>query len=570
MNTSLSSDLNVSDTALHHSPLLTLLLHRRGITTVDEANVFLSPSYDEHVHDPFLMQGMERAVERVLAAVDANEKIVIYSDFDADGIPGAVVLHDFFYEIGFTNFENYIPHRHDEGFGVHIDAIDQFQRDKVDLIITIDCGIADVEEVARARFHDIDVIITDHHEPNGKKPGALAVLDPKQPDCSYPFDGLCGAGVVFKLVQGMLQRRDFGIMSGREKWLLDMVGLATLSDMVPLVGENRVFAYYGLQVVRKSRRPGLQKMIRLLRMQQQRITEDDIGFMIAPRINAASRMGIPMDAFTFLATTDHAIADRTVKHLNRVNDERKGTVASMAKSIKQKIQHRNKNDGKVPDVIVAGDPDWKPSLLGLVANTLSDEYDRPVFLWGRDGRDVLKGSARSNGRVDIIKLMESAGDVLDAYGGHQQAGGFAISHEYIHQLEGRLIDALRDVGEELLNDTNDVIDTDLTLADVNDRVYDEIAMLAPFGVGNEKPTFRFRDVIIKEVRTFGKENNHLELTFHNERHTPIKAIGFFCSVRDFTVRICAGEPITLIATMERSYFRGRPELRLRIVDIHEN
>ncbi|MEX1087263.1 MAG: DHH family phosphoesterase, partial [Candidatus Paceibacterota bacterium] len=237
--------------ALHHSPLINHLLQRRGITTPEDAERFLKPNYDEHIHDPFLMLGMKEAVERVLQAIDNNEKVLIYSDFDADGIPGAVVLHDFFKEIGFENFTNYIPHRHDEGFGVHLDAIDQFEKDGVQLLITIDCGIADVDEVARAREHGIDVIITDHHEPNGKEPDTVATLDPKQKKCNYPFKELCGSGVIFKLVQGVLATRNFGVTEGREKWYLDMVGLATLSDMVPLVGENRVFASYGLKVLQR-------------------------------------------------------------------------------------------------------------------------------------------------------------------------------------------------------------------------------------------------------------------------------------------------------------------------------
>ncbi|MEX1087130.1 MAG: DHHA1 domain-containing protein, partial [Candidatus Paceibacterota bacterium] len=274
---------------------------------------------------------------------------------------------------------------------------------------------------------------------------------------------------------------------------------------------------------------------------------------------------VPMDAFTFLSTRDQSVADSAVKHLNEINDERKGVVASMAKAIKQKLKKNNSNGAK--EVIVAGDPEWKPSLLGLAANALAEEYDRPVFLWGRDGREALKGSARSNGRVDLVKVMEKARSVLDAYGGHQQAGGFAVSHEKIHMLEDALIDAAKAVGEEELNPATELIDTDLTLDDVTDEVYSELSQLAPFGVGNAKPTFRFPNIIIRRVRSFGKQNNHLELVFHTSTGREVKAIGFFASADDYSANIRKDQPVTLIASMERSYFRGRPELRLRIVDI---
>ena len=563
-DTQTSAALNETE-VLHHSSLLNTLLLRRGITDSDAAEHFLNPSYRDHLHDPHELKGMNAAVERVLRAIDKNERILIYSDFDADGIPGAVVLNEFFRAIGFENFEHYIPHRHDEGFGVHLGAIEQFKDDGVDLVITIDCGIADSDEVARAREHGMDVIITDHHESNDNLPDATAIIDPKQEGCGYPFPDLCGAGVIFKLVQALLSARDFELPIGREKWMLDMVGLATLSDMVPLVGENRVLASYGLTVLRKSRRPGLMKMMRELGITQPRLTEDDIGFMISPRINAASRMGVPMDAFTFLSTRDHGEADRSVKHLNTINEERKGVVASMVKEIKKRLDgHERTSD---TPVIVAGDPEWKPSLLGLAANTLAGELDRPVFLWGRDGKHELKGSARSNGRVDLTKLMEGAGDVLTQYGGHKLAGGFAVDHESVHRLEEALLQAAENVPEEPLDETDGEPDAELRLADVRDELFDEINRLAPFGVGNPKPLFRFRDVKIESARTFGKQNNHLELQLTTPDTRPVKAIAFFKTPQDFGRDLTQGKYITLTAHMERSFFRNRPELRLRIVNI---
>ncbi|MBX4209544.1 DHH family phosphoesterase, partial [Candidatus Parcubacteria bacterium] len=348
------------------------LLSARGVKTREEAEAFLSPDYDLHTHDPFLMKDMDRAVERVYKAIKSGEKTVIFSDYDADGIPGAVILHDAFKKIGFANFENYIPHRHDEGFGLNKAAIDGFKESGATLMITIDCGIADIDEVAHAKSLGIDAIVTDHHVPHDELPPAYAILNPKAAGCAYPEKMLCGSGVIFKFVQALFRKHgaEFGIKPDWEKWFLDMVGIATLSDMVPLTGENRTFAYYGLQVLKKTKRPGLSRLFEKLRVKREHISEDDIGFTITPRINAASRMGEPSAAFDLLSTDDEAKADAYADALEHVNNERKGTVAALVKEVKKILAERNVEEKRV---IVLGNPLWRPSLLGLVANSLAEE-----------------------------------------------------------------------------------------------------------------------------------------------------------------------------------------------------
>src|SRR3989338_2122974 len=372
---------------LAYSPLLRQLLVGRGIVSAEEAEKFLNPHYENHSHDPFLMKDMEKAVERILKVVKDDERIAIFSDYDADGIPGAVVLHDFFKRIGHLNFENYIPDRHGEGFGLNASAIRELHESGCRLLITIDCGITDTEEVAHAIELGMDVIITDHHLPGAEIPHAYAILNPKQADCRYPEKMLCGSGVIFKLIQALcfeIRNSKFDIPetifpAGQEKWLLDMVGLATLSDMVPLTGENRVFAHFGLKVLRKSPRKGLRELLSVLRLNRSELTEDDIGFSISPRINAASRMGVPMDAFRLFATSDEAEAATLARHLDKMNTERKGKVASLVKEVRRTVEERG--EGKV---IVAGNPNWRPALLGLVANSLAEDMHCPVFLWGRE------------------------------------------------------------------------------------------------------------------------------------------------------------------------------------------
>ncbi len=568
-------------------PFVRDLLYGRNIIEETDAQRFLNPDYDLHTHDPFLLKNMEKVVDRIFLAMEKNEKIAIYSDYDADGIPGAVVLHDCFKKISYENFVNYIPLRNEEGFGLNKNAITDLCSQGATLLITIDCGITDVEEVSHALECGIDVIITDHHIPGALLPKAFAIINPKLKGDEYPEKMLCGSGVIFKVVQALLSKGAatgrFTVAHGQEKWMLDMVGLATLSDMVPLVGENRVFAYYGMTVLHKSPRVGLMKLFSLLKIQQQNATEDDIAFMITPRINAASRMGIPLDAFKLLSTTDEVEAEMLALHLHAKNDERKGVVAGMVKEIKKKIQARENGGehitGIMREVLVIGNPYWKPSLLGLVANSFSDEHNRPVFLWGREGEKesdekselVIKGSCRAGGDTNVVALMERVKDVFIEYGGHKGAGGFSVSQEHIHTLEERLNIAYAEMVSELNNGSHKisetVVDKKLSLDDVNWQTYTHVEKFAPFGCENPKPLFLFENIIVASIKLFGKEKNHLEIKFKNSKGKDVTAMAFFSSPEKFSVPVNIDSRISLVATIEKSMFRNFPELRLRIVDI---
>jgi single-stranded-DNA-specific exonuclease len=545
-----------------HSDLVASLLSARGIQTQEEAARFIAPDYERDSHDPYLLKDMDRAVARIIAAIEAQEHIVIYSDYDMDGIPGAVALGDFFKKIGYKNYTHYIPHRNREGFGLNIPAIEQLSKQGANMIITVDHGIGAVKETERAQELGIDVIVTDHHLPHETLPPAYAVIDHKRTDCTYPEKILCGAGVAFKLVQALVRSGHWDIPAGWEKWLLDMVGMATIADMVPLTGENRMLAYYGLVVLRKSKRPGLRALLAQAKVDQRNVTEDDVGFSIAPRINAASRMGVPMDAFKLLATDDEAEAQTLALHLNKINDERKGHVAVIAKEIKKRIGLL----GDVRDVIVMGNPQWKPSLLGLVASSVVEEYKRPVFLWGREEGTTIKGSCRSDGSSSVVAIMAHASDSFIEYGGHVAAGGFSVKDEMIHTLEHVLIEgyerAPRDVGG-----TGRAVDMQLSLGDVTHATWNMISALAPFGEGNPKPLFLFEHLTVEEVRMFGKGSEHLELTLRDGHGDTAVAIGFFMNPEQFETKVETGSVIDLIATVEQSNFRGRRSIRLRIVDV---
>ncbi|MFA6251344.1 MAG: single-stranded-DNA-specific exonuclease RecJ [Candidatus Paceibacterota bacterium] len=544
--------------------LLDLLLGNRGISDEDRER-FLNPSYEEHLYDPFLMKDMERACVRIFEAIEAKEKIVIYSDYDCDGIPASVIMHDFFHKINYDNFSIYIPDRHDEGYGLHHDAIDQFIQDEVKLLITFDLGITAVEEVSKAQANGMDVIITDHHEPQDEVPRAYAILNHKQVGCNYPDKMLCGAGIAFKLVQALVKKYGeyWKIHKGWEKWLLDMAGVATLADQVPLLNENRVLAYYGLKVLRKGHRPGLVELFRKAGVDISKLNEEDITFTLAPRINAASRMDAPMKAFEMLATTDAVEARTLSDHLVKINDERKVMVAHIMKDVKG-ILHKRENK----PLIVIGNPKWRVGILGLIASKITEEYKKPVFVWGNDGNEVIKGSCRSWGAINLVEIMSSLppGSLLE-YGGHKGAGGFSVSYDEIHFLEERLLKVFGDSIVEEESDEELKVDATISIDDVTNENYRVIEKLAPFGMGNPKPTFLFQNLEIFVIKEFGKEKNHLELTFKNSRGRQIKAISFFKTRNSFKDVLKEGDSINLVATFEKNNFAGRDELRLRIVDV---
>lgn len=560
-----------------YGELLKSLLEKRGIKTEKEADIFLNPDYTRDIHDPFLMRDMDKACTRILEAMKEMERVVIYADYDCDGIPGAVILHDLFEKVGYQNYEVYIPQRNSEGYGLNAEAIEEFKTKDVKLIITIDLGITAIEEVDLANSYGIDVIVTDHHLPRLAQAGfasiilpkAYAILNPKVDDpvsgASYPEKMLCGAGVVFKLSQGFIKKSQdiFKLKDGVEKWFLDMAGLATLSDMVPLVGENRAIAYFGMKVLRKSPRPGLQSLLAKMNIEQKYLTEDDVGFMITPRLNAASRMDNPMRAYELLSTTDEKEGSVLANHLSKINDDRKAMVKNIMRTVKKGFGERVQRE-----VIVIGNPEWRVGVLGLVAGKVMDEYKRPVFVWGKDENDLIKGSCRSDGSVSVVELMTETKESFLDFGGHELAGGFTVHAEKIHFLEESLSVSFHKVKrEKIVGETNFDVKGDLSL--VSMKNYKEFEKMAPFGLANPKPVFLFEGVKVAKLKKFGKNGSgeHLELTFIDQSNNKAVAISFFSNEESFTADIFEGAYVNLLATFDLSRFRGREELRLRVVDI---
>ncbi|OGG56684.1 single-stranded-DNA-specific exonuclease RecJ [Candidatus Kaiserbacteria bacterium RIFCSPHIGHO2_02_FULL_55_20] len=554
--------------------LVVRLLAKRGISDAAEVSAFLNPDYELHTHDPFLLHGMDVAVARLSSAIEKNERIAVYADFDCDGIPGAALLSDLFNKIGYENFEVYLPHRDREGYGFHAEAIEALAARGVKLIITVDVGTTAIDAVAYAKEKGVDVIVTDHHEISGELPDAVAVLNPKI--APYPFPHLCGAAVAFKLAQALLRSPTgelrkgaavtlagkHDIPEGWEKWLLDMVAIATVADMVPLIGENRALTHWGLQVLRKSPRPGIQALCNKLRLRQNELSESDIGFSIAPRVNAASRMDEPDLALRLLVTRDVAEAESLAAQLEKLNTKRKGVVASLVKQARTHVKERYKENDRV---VVLGNPEWKPALLGLAANSLMSDRGGIVCLWGRDANGKLKGSCRSDGDVSLAELFENAGDVFEECGGHAASGGFTVSHEQVHQLP----EVLTRAAEKLPPRADRVAlehDVSLALSDISSALFREVSKLAPFGVGNPKPVFLLSNTTITGVKRFGKENNHVEVMLEcRTSGNSARAFDFFKSPQDFSFEPEPGQFASLLATIERDSYRGG--LALRIVDI---
>jgi single-stranded-DNA-specific exonuclease len=559
----------------NHDELLDILLKNRGIKEEDKEK-FLNPKYED-LYDPYLLKDMERAVVRIFEAIEAKEKIIVYSDYDCDGIPAAVIMSDFFNKIGYENFVIYIPDRHDEGYGLHMNAIDLFIKDEVKLLITFDLGITAIEETVKAQAGGIDVIIVDHHLPSEKGlPNAYSIIDPKQDDCNYPDDMLCGGGLSFKLVEALIKKYGeyWKIDKGWEKWLLDMVGVATLADQVPLLNENRILAYYGLKVLKKTRRPGLLEIFNKAGVKLSQLNEEDVTFTLAPRLNAASRMASPMSAYEVLSTKDIVIAKTQADYLLKINDERKYLVAGIMKDVKKNLEKRKLNEEEKP-IIVIGNPKWRVGILGIIASKLTDEHKKPTFVWGSDGSDVICGSCRSYGSINLVEVMNALPEnSLLEFGGHSGAGGFSVSHDEIHFLEERLVsvfenkkisDLLSGKEEEIKEER--LIDASISMDDITNENYKIIEKLAPYGVGNPKPVFLLKNEEIFSIKEFGKEKNHLEITFKNSKGKIIKAIAFFKTIKDLGKDFKKGDKISLLVNFENNTFLGRTELRLRIISV---
>ena len=516
----ISDELSVQRIAdsLNISPILARLLVLRDIKTFNEARQFFRPSI-ESLHDPFLMDQMEEATTRVITALTENQKICIYGDYDVDGTCATALLYMFLKEL-FANVEFYIPRRLEEGYGLSTSAVDAVKEMGTDLMIAVDCGITAIEETEYANKLGMDVIICDHHQPKEELPNAFAVLDPLKPGCNYPFKYLSGAGVAFKLAQGLCERIG---KRGLPLKYLDLVALAGAADIVPLIDENRVLVNEGLNQVNLNPRPGIEALIELSRLQPGQLTSGQIVFTIAPRINAVGRLGDAERAVNLLIANNKKDALELAEVLETENYERRKIDVDTFEAAKEIVESEFDLDDDL--AIVLHNENWHPGVIGIVASRLVEKYYRPsVLLTTIDG--VAKGSARSINGFNIYEALQKCEDLLLHFGGHRAAAGLALEVEKIDEFRAKFNEVLKSsiTSEDLLQEIN--IDSKLKFSEISPKFLRILDQFSPFGPANLRPIFLAEEVhIVNTPRIVG--NNHLLASFkQNGSDKVFDSIGF--------------------------------------------
>ena len=553
--------------------VLTNLLVQRGIDTTEKAKKFFSPSLDD-LHDPFRMKDMDKAVERIERAVKAGEKVMIYGDYDVDGTTAVALVYKFLSQIGHKNLSFYIPDRYVDGYGISIRSIEHALRKGVTLVIALDCGIKAVEKVAYAKERGVDFIICDHHLPAEEIPDAVAVLDPKRTDCNYPFDELSGCGVGFKLVQAYAKRNN--IEFDKIKHLLDLLVVSIASDIVPLVDENRILAYYGLQNLNSTPSKGLLSIIKICGLEGHNITIDDIVFKIGPRINAAGRMRMDEEDVNAAPSGGHAAVSLLIEGneqeaakfgevIDSFNQDRKFIDRNVTQEAHDYVESHPELKALKSTVIY--NPKWMKGIVGIVASRLIETYYRPTVVLTKSNGFVT-GSARSVAGFDLYQAVESCSDLLENFGGHMYAAGLTMKEENVEAFTKRFNDYVeKNIDPNILVPQVD-IDSELLFSDITDKFQQQLNSFQPFGPGNTAPVFMTRGASNRgDAKLVGVECDHLrmDLIQRQKPHTTLPAIAFQQPTHFEWVR--AGKPISVCYQIVENHYRGTVSKQLRVKDI---
>ncbi len=543
--------------------VLAELLVARGVNTFEEARSFFRPSLAD-LHDPFLMKDMDKAVERLHTAISGGEKILVYGDYDVDGTTAVSLVYS--YVKRFTSrVDFYIPDRYDEGYGVSYKGIDWASDSGFTLLITLDCGIKAIDKVAYAKGKGIDVIICDHHLPEESLPEAVAVLDPKREDCHYPFDDLCGCGVGFKLVQGYSMTYNVPFESLEP--LLDLLVVSIASDLVTMVGENRVLAYYGLKRLNENPRKGLLALIALAKLEAGHVSIDDIVFKIGPRINAAGRMESGRLAVELLTAEDDTTAFEIGDEINDSNNERKNIDREITQEALEMVQNGTALASE--NVTIVYSPTWNKGVVGIVASRLVEAYYRPTVVLTKSN-GFITGSARSVQGFDLYAAIESCADLLENFGGHVYAAGLTLKEEnlkeFCRRMNGFVTSNLKpEVVVPVIE-----LDSKLDFSQITPKFFRILKQFQPFGPGNSNPVFLTEDVYDGgNGRKVGAGGVHLKLDLMQESqpYRQIPAIGF--NMAEFYDHIKAGNPVDVCYSVVENFYRGSSTIQLRIKDMRE-
>lgn len=559
-----TADLELQETIsreLNISPVIANLLINRGISNAHDARKFIRPLLRD-LYDPFLMKDMEKSVDRIIRAITSQEKILIYGDYDADGVTTTTLLINFFKDLG-IDVDFYIPDRFKEGYGLNAGAIKRIKERGIELLLTGDCGINSHEEIELANQLGIDVIITDHHEPIPPCPKAFAVLNPKQEDCPYPFKNLAGVGVAFKLIVAIRARlrdeKSYGKRLPNLKRYLDIVSLGTISDMVPLLDENHILTKHGLKEITRSSNHGIKALKEISGINGRDIGTTEVSFILAPRINSVGRLGDASISVKLLTTEEEEMAIEISKILESKNRERQSIQQNIFNEAKDLIESGIKDE----NVFFLSSPRWHQGVIGIVASKLAEEYNRPTILVSLEGESG-KGSARSINSFNIYEALLECKDMLLNFGGHEHAAGLTLEKKNMNELWKRL----KKIFDKKINKEDTTpqieIDTKISLAELSIDLIKDIESLGPFGFSNPEPAFSAHGIeILGKPKLIGAKGNHLKMKI-KQGPDVYDSIGFYLGHR---LEETKNGLIDIVFAPELNQWNGHESIRLRLKDI---
>ena len=552
-------DLLSKEFGIH--PIISQILVSRGILDIEAARRYLHPSLND-LHSPFLMKDMKKGVSRLLKAIHDHEEIIIYGDYDADGITSVVILYKFIKEIT-PHVNYYIPDRVQEGYGLKIAAIDKFKNNNVKLLITVDCGISDVEQITYAQSIGIDTIVLDHHEISGPLPPAVASINPNREDCSFPFKGLAGVGIAYNFLialRGSLNKEGFwkDRTHPNLKEYLDIVALGTIGDMAPLIDENRIFVKIGLELITESQRPGIKALKEVSGVDNQPIDSFKASFSLIPRINAAGRIASAMDAVKLLLSDDMAQARMLAEKLDSYNRNRQLMEKKILNEILERIS-RNSVIEKMNAFVFASDK-WHPGVIGIVASRLVELFNRPAFVISLNN-GVGKGSGRSVSDFNIYKGIQQCAPLLLSYGGHYHAAGISIKEENIDEFSGLLDKIIQHNFEFTKQSSPIIIDSECQISDISLDLIEQLDILAPFGSKNPEPLLYARNIKVSSPIVVG--NSHLKM-WVNSNGTSFDSIWFNMGKHQTELN---DANVDIVFTPQINNWNGSPNIQLKMKDV---
>lgn len=551
---------NFKDSFPEYSDIILNLLFNRLPHDQKAIDEFFNPDYAQDIHDPFLFSDMEKSVKRILEAIKNKEKIAVYGDYDVDGITSSTIISSVLKELKAKPIV-YIPDRRQEGYSLNKNALKYLHENEVSLIITVDCGIRDIEEVEKAKKWGIDVIITDHHLPGDELPKSFSIINPKVKGENFPSKDLAGVGVAFKLASAIIQKSPKVFKKGSEKWYLDLVALGTIADMVPLLGENRTLVKYGLIVLSKTRRKGIRAIFSSagIPLDLKKIpTTQQIGFQIAPRLNASGRMDHANSSFILLNSDSLKVTEKLAQELEIKNSKRQKVTEKVFKEIEENVDLSER-------VIFQGSPDWPVGILGLAAGKICEKFARPAFIFN-EGEDKCRGSIRSIKEFKVVDVLEMCRENLLDYGGHDFAGGFSFEKTKKENLAKALIK----IANEKLSDDDLVwetlIDARINLTDIDWKLHEDILKLEPFGMGNPTPVFLAEKVELFQCQVVGNGNKHLKMWF-KEKETIFEGIAFGKGEKHCQLISTDNPKLDIIFEIQSDEWNGNKRLQLFVRDL---